>query len=75
MPKLKPGTIFPTEIEDNEIRHATQDDPDSSPLTDAEWEQAKSNIRIGAVWPNEPTIPSSQEAPSTQRLIKARRAE
>jgi uncharacterized protein (DUF4415 family) len=37
MPKLKPGTIFPTREEDAAITHAALQDPDAAPLTDTEW--------------------------------------
>lgn len=36
MPKLKPGTIFPTDEEDKKIRNAATSDPDTMLLEDAE---------------------------------------
>ena len=41
MPKLKPGTVFPTFEEDILITVAAEQDPDARPYTDAEWETAK----------------------------------
>ncbi|MES2264730.1 MAG: BrnA antitoxin family protein [Pseudomonadota bacterium] len=37
MPKLKPGTVFPTPEEDAAITKAAMEDPDAMPYTDAEW--------------------------------------
>jgi len=37
MPKLKPGTIFPTPEEDAAITAAAKSDPDAVPLSDSEW--------------------------------------
>ncbi|HEY3986478.1 MAG TPA: BrnA antitoxin family protein [Cedecea sp.] len=36
MPKLKPGTIFPTDEEDTKIREAVADDPDTMLLEKSE---------------------------------------
>lgn len=47
MPRLKPGTIIPTEAEDAAITAAALSDPDARPLTDAEWEAAKPRLRVG----------------------------
>lgn len=47
MPKLKPQTILPTPIEDEAITTAALTDPDSQPLTDAEWEMAQPSVRVG----------------------------
>lgn len=41
MPKLKPGTIIPTQEEDAAITAAAMQDPDSIPYTDKEWEVVK----------------------------------
>ncbi|MBP1202889.1 uncharacterized protein (DUF4415 family) [Duganella sp. 1411] len=38
MPKLKPGTVFPTNEEDVAITNAAMQDPDAKPYTDEEWE-------------------------------------
>jgi uncharacterized protein (DUF4415 family) len=47
MPKLKPGTIFPTPEEDAAINAAALSDPDALPLTDEEWEAIKPTVRRG----------------------------
>lgn len=47
MPKLKAGTIMPTPAEDAEITAAAMADPDSQPLTDDDWAQAKPLARRG----------------------------
>jgi len=47
MPKLKPQTIIPTPDEDLAITAAAATDPDSMPLTDTQWKQAKPKSRIG----------------------------
>jgi uncharacterized protein (DUF4415 family) len=47
MPKLKPGMVVPTDAEDKAITRATRGDPDSKPLTEAEWKAAKPHARIG----------------------------
>ena len=47
MPKLKPGTLIPTPEEDAAITAAAQADPDATPLTDAEWAEAKPKARRG----------------------------
>ncbi|GKS68954.1 uncharacterized conserved protein, DUF4415 family [Nitrosomonas sp. PY1] len=44
MPKLKPGTIWPTPEEDAAITAAAMSDPDSLPLTDEEFSKIK---RVG----------------------------
>jgi uncharacterized protein (DUF4415 family) len=44
MPRLKPGTILPTESEDAAITAAAMADPDARPLTDEEWAQVKPRI-------------------------------
>lgn len=41
MPKLKPGTVFPTPAEDAAITKAAMRDPDAIPYTDEEWAVAK----------------------------------
>lgn len=41
MPKLKPGTVFPTQEEDAAITAAALQDPDAIPYTDNEWEVVK----------------------------------
>ena len=47
MPRLKPGTIIPTEEEDAAITAVAQSDPDARPLTDEEWEAVKPRLRVG----------------------------
>jgi len=47
MPKLKPGTVIPTEDEDVAITAAAMSDPDAIPLTDEEWEKVKPLVRMG----------------------------
>lgn len=47
MPKLKPGTVVPTETEDKAITRAARRDPDAKPLTEAEWKAAKPHARLG----------------------------
>jgi uncharacterized protein (DUF4415 family) len=47
MPKLKPGTIFPTQDEDQAITKAAISDADSIPLTDDEWEKVSPARRRG----------------------------
>lgn len=49
MPKLKPGTIWPTPEEDAAITAAAMSDPDCMPLTDEEWERLmeKRRARMG----------------------------
>jgi uncharacterized protein (DUF4415 family) len=47
MPKLKPGTVFPTPEEDAAITAAAMSDPDAIPFTDAEWEAGKATRRMG----------------------------
>lgn len=47
MPKLKPGTIFPTPEEDAAITAAAKSDPDAVPLSDSEWNAVKPRARIG----------------------------
>ena len=47
MPKLKPGTIFPTPEEDAAITAAALADKDALPFTDEEWERVKPLARVG----------------------------
>ena len=47
MPKLKAGTIMPTPAEDAAITAAALADPDTVPLTDPEWEEARPQMRRG----------------------------
>jgi uncharacterized protein (DUF4415 family) len=51
MPKLKPGTILPTQEEDAAITAAAESDPDARPFTDAEWESAAPTRRMGVRGP------------------------
>ena len=41
MPKLKPGTVLPTPVEDAAITRAAMQDPDATPYTDEEWAAVK----------------------------------
>ncbi len=41
MPKLKPGTLLPTQEEDVAITRAALSDPDAVPYTEEEWAQVK----------------------------------
>ncbi len=47
MPILKPGTIIPTDEEDAIITAAALSDPDTLPLTEAEWKHVKPMLRVG----------------------------
>jgi hypothetical protein len=47
MPRLKPGTIFPTPEEDAAITIAAMSDPAAMPFTDREWEAVKPLLRRG----------------------------
>ncbi|OHC75043.1 MAG: hypothetical protein A3G18_02450 [Rhodospirillales bacterium RIFCSPLOWO2_12_FULL_58_28] len=47
MPKLKPGTIYPTKEEDAAITAAALSDPDAKPFTDEEWEAVRPFVRRG----------------------------
>lgn len=47
MPRLKPGTIIPTDAEDAAITAAARSDPDARPLTDKEWEAVAPHARVG----------------------------
>ena len=59
MPKLKPGTIWPTPEEDAVITAAAMSDPDAMPLTDGEWEAAKPLARIGRPRIATPKVPTT----------------
>jgi len=47
MPKLKSGTIIPTQQEEAQIQKGIDLDPDTWFLTDEEWELTKPTARIG----------------------------
>jgi uncharacterized protein (DUF4415 family) len=47
MPKLKPGTIFPTLEEEAAIARGIAADPDTYELTEEEWAELKPFVRIG----------------------------
>ena len=47
MPKLKPGTVVPTDEDEARIKAGIDADPDAYSLTDAEWVDAKPLTRIG----------------------------
>jgi uncharacterized protein (DUF4415 family) len=64
MPKLKPGTIWPTPEEDAAITAAAMSDPDAVPLTDEEWDTVKPFVRRG--YPP----PSASEDRITLRLSR-----
>ena len=54
MPKLKSETIVPTAEEDAAITAAALSDPDALPLTDAQWQAAKPQARVGRPPSTEP---------------------
>lgn len=47
MPALKPGTIFPTDAEDAQIRAGIAADPDTSEMSSEEWVQMKPVLMRG----------------------------
>ena len=47
MPKLKTGTLIPTEDEDAAITAAALTDPDAAPYSDEQWEAVKPTVRRG----------------------------
>ena len=47
MPKLKTGTLIPTEDEDAAITAAALTDPDAMPYSDEQWEAIKPTVRRG----------------------------
>ena len=47
MPRLKPGTVVPSDEEDAVITAAALSDPDALPLTDEEWAAVKPSLRVG----------------------------
>ena len=47
MPKLKTGTLIPTENEDAAITAAALTDPDAAPYSDEQWETVKPTVRRG----------------------------
>jgi uncharacterized protein (DUF4415 family) len=47
MPKLKTGTLIPTENEDAAITAAALTDPDAAPYSDEQWEAVKPTVRRG----------------------------
>lgn len=47
MPKLKTGTLIPTEDEDAAITAAALTDPDATPYSDEKWEAVKPTVRRG----------------------------
>ena len=47
MPKLKTGTLIPTEDEDAAITAAALTDPDAMPYSDEQWEAIKPTARRG----------------------------
>jgi len=47
MPKLKSGTLIPTENEDAAITAAALTDPDAAPYSDEQWEAIKPTVRRG----------------------------
>ncbi len=63
MPKLKPGTIIPTDEEDAAITRAALDDPDALPLSEEEWEVIRPTVRVGRPRSTQPL-----KEPTTIRL-------
>jgi hypothetical protein len=47
MPKLKTGTLIPTEDEDAAITAAALTDPDATPYSDEQWEAVKPTVTRG----------------------------
>ena len=47
MPKLKTGTLIPTEDEDAASTAAALTDPDATPYSDEQWEAIKPTVRRG----------------------------
>jgi uncharacterized protein (DUF4415 family) len=47
MPKLKPNTIIPTDVEEALIQTGSDSDPDAYSLTDAEWAAVQPLVKIG----------------------------
>jgi uncharacterized protein (DUF4415 family) len=66
MPRLKPGTVIPSTLEDEAIIEAALDDPDALPTTEAEWEAARPVMRIGRT--GRPAYTAPKKAPVTLRL-------
>lgn len=47
MPALKKGMIMPSDADDAAIHAAATLDPETAPLTDAEWAAVKPLLRVG----------------------------
>ena len=47
MPKLKPNTIIPTDVEEALIQTGIDSDPDTYSLTDAEWAAVQPFVKMG----------------------------
>jgi len=47
MPKLKAGTLLPTQAEDAAITAAAMADEGALPLTDEQWEAVRPQVRTG----------------------------
>jgi hypothetical protein len=56
MPKLKPGTIIPSDKEDAVITAAALSDPDATPLTEKEWEKVKPFFHVGSSRMEQPKV-------------------
>ncbi len=72
MPKLKPGTIWPTDEEEAEIQRHIAEDPDAPEITAEDWARARPAIEV------EPELVEwsrrrrgKQKAP-TKRLVSIR---
>ena len=46
MPKLKPGTIWPTDEEEAEIQRHIAEDPDAPEITAEDWARARPAIEV-----------------------------
>ena len=72
MPKLKPGTIWPTDEEEAEIQRHIAEDPDAPEMTDEDWSRARPAIEVDpelVEWSRRRR--GKQKAP-TKRLVSIR---
>jgi hypothetical protein len=67
MPKLKEGTVFPTDTEDAQIRAGIAADPDAHEVTSAdEWAQMKLFSKTLTHHPHTPATSSRRFAPEVE---------